>query len=142
MLTSAVTAIALVWLVNILRLGSPRTWQTALFGTLCGVAFLGKSRVVALLPFGWLMFAAAQPNGLKLWSKQVWWSLVGFFLACGWYLVYNQIHYGDFTAVNMQTLIVPELVVRRSLLDPRILAYLMIGLPTLLYKSFLECLVG
>jgi hypothetical protein len=137
MLTSAVASITLVWLVNILRLSPPRPWQTALFGALCGFAFLGKSHVIALLPFGWLMFTELQPNGLKPWAKQVGLSLAGFFLVCGWYLIYNQIHYGDFTAVNMQTSIVPELVVRRSLLDLHTWAYLTIGLPTLLYQSFL-----
>jgi 4-amino-4-deoxy-L-arabinose transferase-like glycosyltransferase len=137
MLTSAVTSIALVWLVKILQLRVSRAWQVALFGALCGVAFLCKSHVVFLLPFGLLMLAAAQPNGLKLWLKQAWWSLAGFFVVSGWYLAYNQIYYSDFTAVNMQTSIVPGLVVRRSLLELHTLAYLAIGLPMRLYKSFL-----
>jgi len=136
-LTSAVTSIALIWLVRLLQLATPRAWQAALFGALCGGAFLGKSQAIFVLPFGWLMLISVRHGGFRLWLTQMWWSLVGFCLVSGWYLAYNQLYYGDFTAVNMQMRIVPELIDLKTPIDLHTVAYLAVGLPTLLYKSFL-----
>jgi 4-amino-4-deoxy-L-arabinose transferase-like glycosyltransferase len=137
MLTAAVTSASIVWLLYLCRLKTVRAWQLFLFGGMCGLAFLSKSHVIFLLPFGIIMFLLAYADGYKHSLKGAAWSVAGFILVGGWWLVYNQLHYGDPTAVNMQTMIVPNLVDRKTLFDSSDRLYFAVFLPRLLYKSFL-----
>ncbi len=137
LLTAAVTSVTIVWLLYLIQLKTPRGRQTIICGALTGLAFLGKSHVIFLLPFAIVMFMFTNTNGHKQLLKDIVWSAAGFLLISMWYLIHNQLRYGDFTAVNMQAAIVPDLVVRKTLLEPGGRMSIGVALPLLLFKSFL-----
>ncbi len=136
-LTTAVASIALVWLMYVARLETRHGWHAFIYGTLSALAFLSKAHAVFLLPFGAAVLFLIGESKLRERLEDWGWIVFGFLLIAGPYLVYNQWRYGDFTAVNMQVLIVPELVDRKSLLDPSNTGFFMALLPRLLFQSFL-----
>ncbi len=135
-LTAAVGSVAFVWLVSIARMPALCAWQPAVYGFLAGLAFLCKSHAIFLWPYGILVLVLTRSRARAGWMSVLWCS-IGFLLPAAPYLGYNLWHYGDPTAVNMQVLVVPDLVTRRSLLNLGDLTFLGVFLPRLLFQSFL-----
>lgn len=135
-LTAALGSISMVWLIYALGRSPLRSWHWLVYGVCCGLTFLSKEHTIFLAPFGiFAVFVSGNQTYKKISAGA--YNIIGFALIAGPYLLYNQLHYGDPTAVNMQMLIVPDLVTRRSILVVNDLMFESIVLPSLLFLSFL-----
>ncbi len=136
-LANAFSAIGLVWLLYSLR-PPVRLWQMFVLGGLCGLVFLSKyNAAIFLVGCSGLMIVMTQSRNRAQMLKSGVGFAAGVILVAGWYLLYNQLRYGDPGAVRLSTLSVPDNVAPKSLLDPYHLGYLLIYVPYLVLQSFL-----
>lgn len=133
------TLLASVGFVLLLQLiNSPiHIYKALVWGMVCGLAMLAKPHTLYLLLFGVLILVG--------YYRHQWYSLlktllevgIGFCAIAGWYLIANQLHYGDPLLLKMQTLIVSEQVMKRDLMVAANWVYLLFFLPDQMFKSFL-----
>ncbi len=137
-LAIALTSLGIVWTLYLAQLPSPRLWQPGLLGVICGLAVLAKFHAALfLLPFALLVFLVLQFNDRKRLVLNLLGTLMGFLIVGGWFLVYNQVRYGDPGAVALSCVSVPNSVDRKSLLNLNDVLYLIIVVPRLVFQSFL-----
>lgn len=133
------TLLASIGFVLLLQLiNSPkRGYQAVVWGMVCASAVLAKPHTLYLLLFGVLLMVELYRRQSHLLLKALLQVGIGFCVIAGWYLVANQLRYGDPLLLKMQTLIVAEQLTPRNLLNVADWLYFALSLPNLVFHSFL-----
>jgi hypothetical protein len=136
-LATLLASIGFVLLLQLIHSGPGHTYQAMVWGAVCALALLTKPHTLYLLLFGVFLI---MPLYWRRWNQLLGTLMpagLGFCVIAGWYLVANQLHYGDPLLLRMQTRIVADQVTPRSLLNVADGVYLVLFLPYLLFQSFL-----